>query len=82
MQRVESAVLTRLPDAQEGDVVAVEPASKALVLCRVPAVAEMRRLRRAYLKLAHFHPPSSEATATEIADEYVDHLNERLAADR
>uniref|UniRef100_A0A7S0G5C6 Chromatin associated protein KTI12 n=1 Tax=Rhodosorus marinus TaxID=101924 RepID=A0A7S0G5C6_9RHOD len=77
MNGVEKSLTEKLPYAEEGDQLVVPPARKRLLLMRTPTTAEIRRHRRAYLKLANLHPPTGR-TLEQVADEFVEHLNEQL----
>ena len=53
---------------------------KSAVCVRVPRVAELRSMRRAFLTLARAHPPS-DVSQTAVLDSYVDYVNLQLGSE-
>eukprot|EP01104_Vermistella_antarctica_P020623 TRINITY_DN88_c1_g2_i1.p1 TRINITY_DN88_c1_g2~~TRINITY_DN88_c1_g2_i1.p1 ORF type:complete len:275 (-),score=51.54 TRINITY_DN88_c1_g2_i1:1-825(-) len=79
MDRITQDIITAVLKGQNdgavpGDRIPVPKASSPVTLSRRLSMAELRRLRRQFLKLSQMHPPQPEKTA----DVFVSYLNTNL----
>lgn len=74
---VTEQLVTAVPTCVAGDVVRVAHVGRPIVLVRKPTVAELRRLRRQFLKIAKAHPPPD---ASAIGRTFVGYIETSLSS--